>query len=229
MLEFIYQASRAVHIGAGVMALVIAPLALAVRKGGTAHRRWGWIYYWSMAAIFVTTLLILLYRPNIFMLAVAVLSFYAAFTAQRVIGMRRPGEQPARALDYIAAIVAMIIGLVVAGWGMSLLLTPTNPYSSFAILGLIFGVLTLKSGFDDIQRFRKPPTDKYFWWYYHMNNMLGSYIGAITAFMVQTVSRWMYGVEALAPFAWLVWVLPMAIGLPLASLWERRYRQKFAR
>jgi hypothetical protein len=47
--------------------------------------------------------------------------------------------------------------------------------------------------------------------------------------MVQSVSRWMYGIESLAPFAWTVWVLPAAIGVPLINRWISSYRQKFAR
>jgi uncharacterized membrane protein len=228
MLETLYTFSKWVHIVAGIVALVIAPLAMMTRKGGDAHRRWGWIYYWSMAIIFVTTLLMLLYRPNIFLLAVAVLSFYSAFAAQRVVRMKRPVTQPAQALDYVAAGSAVVMGIAVTIWGVSLLLNPANPYGTFAILGLVFGFFTTKSGIDDLRRFRNPPTDKHFWWFYHMNSMLGSYIGAITAFMVQTVSRWMYSVDMLAPFAWLVWLLPLVIGFPLIGLWERKYKQQFA-
>ena len=49
-----------------------------------------------------------------------------------------------------------------------------------------------------------------------------------TAFMVQTFSRWMSTVEWLAPWGWAVWVVPLAIGMPLSILWERHYHRKFA-
>lgn len=162
------------------------------------------------------------------MLAVAALSFYSVFTAERVLRMKRPERPAARLLDYAVATIASIIGLIVIGWGVQLLLSPANPYGSFASLGIFFGLFTLKSAVDDLRRFRNPPSDKHFWWFHHMGSMLGSYIGAATAFMVQTVSRWMSTVEWLAPWGWAVWVVPLAIGMPLSILWERHYHRKFA-
>ena len=40
-----------VHVAAGVLAFVMAPLALFTAKGGRAHRRWGKIYFWAMATV----------------------------------------------------------------------------------------------------------------------------------------------------------------------------------
>ena len=59
MLELIYTIARPLHILAGVLALFIAPVAMIVQKGGAAHRRWGWVYYWARAAVFGTTLAML--------------------------------------------------------------------------------------------------------------------------------------------------------------------------
>ena len=72
--------------------------------------------------------------------------------------------------------------------------------------------------------FRNPPkADKMWWWYHHMDAMLGSYIAAITAFTVQS------GIS-LAPTwdtAWILWLLPAAIGVPLVNKWIKRYKGKF--
>jgi uncharacterized membrane protein len=40
-----------VHVLAGTLALVVAPIALLTAKGGLAHRRWGKVYFWSMAVV----------------------------------------------------------------------------------------------------------------------------------------------------------------------------------
>jgi hypothetical protein len=74
-----------VHIAAGSTAFVMAPLALATAKGGKAHRRWGKIYFWAMAVVASTALVLALYRPVLFLALVAVFSFYAAFAAYRVL------------------------------------------------------------------------------------------------------------------------------------------------
>ena len=40
-----------VHVLAGTLALVVAPIAILTAKGGLAHRRWGKVYFWSMAVV----------------------------------------------------------------------------------------------------------------------------------------------------------------------------------
>jgi uncharacterized membrane protein len=74
-----------VHITAGATAFLMAPLALASAKGGKAHRRWGKIYFWAMAVVGSTALVLALYRPILFLALVAVFSFYAAFFVKPVL------------------------------------------------------------------------------------------------------------------------------------------------
>lgn len=228
MTETIFEISLPIHILAGVGALFFAPVAMIVQKGGKAHRFWGWVYYWCMAVVFITTLTMGLHRPSVFLTAVGVLSFYSAFSAQRVLRMKRPDVQPPRWYDWIAAIATILVGVLLVGRGALALLTPDDPLGSFAILSLVFGTLLILNARSDVQRFRNPPSYKQFWWIHHMNLMIGSYIGAVTAFTVQTVSRWMLMVDVLAPWVWLTWILPTAIGMPLAALWTSHYRRKFA-
>jgi hypothetical protein len=232
-MELFDAVMRWSHVAAGVIALVVAPVAMATAKGGRAHRRWGRVYFWGMAWIFVSTVGLVLLRPNIFLLGVGTLSFYSAFSADRVRAMKRPERQGPQAIDWAGAMLALAIGAAVIVWGLALALGQLDTgvlgggQLIFAGLGLFFGVTVVRTALDDIRRFRNPPADRNFWWYHHMGGMLGSYVGAVTAFMVQTVSRWMYGVEALAPFAWVVWVLPAMVGTPLIERWIRSYRQKF--
>lgn len=232
-VDLVDLALRWSHVAAGVVALLVAPVAMAVRKGRGAHARWGRVYYWGMAWIFITTVALTVLRPNVFLLGVGVLSFYSAFTAVRVLRMKRPEVDRPAAADWAGALLAVVAGAALVGWGVALALglisaaVPGEGRLAFAGLGAFFGVSVLQLGAADLRRFRRPPADRQFWWYHHMGNMLGSYIGAVTAFMVQSVSRWMLAVEALAPFAWVVWVLPTAIGVPLANRWIGRYRRRF--
>jgi len=78
----------ALHITAGSGAFVLAPLALVTAKGGKAHLRWGKIYFWCMAIVAFTALVMSAYRPILFLALVAIFSFYAAFTAYRVLGQK---------------------------------------------------------------------------------------------------------------------------------------------
>lgn len=47
-----------VHILAGAVAFVCAPVALVTAKGGRAHRQWGRVYFWAMAVVAATALLL---------------------------------------------------------------------------------------------------------------------------------------------------------------------------
>ena len=43
-----------IHVLAGTLALVVAPVALVTAKGGLTHRRWGKVYFWAMAVVAAT-------------------------------------------------------------------------------------------------------------------------------------------------------------------------------
>lgn len=99
------KAFLAVHIAAGTSAFALAPLALITAKGGKAHRRWGRIYFWAMAVVAVTALVMSIYRPTLFLGLVAIFSFYSAFVGYRVLGQKAAykGEKTATSLDWFAA------------------------------------------------------------------------------------------------------------------------------
>jgi len=108
-------ALRWIHISAGMLALVLAPLAMLTVKGGRAHRRWGTIYFWSMAVVASTAVVLALWRPQIFLALLAVFSFYLAFTGYRVLSRKRPTQgDAATAYDWAAALVTFAARLLLA-------------------------------------------------------------------------------------------------------------------
>jgi uncharacterized membrane protein len=76
------------HISCGVVGFVCAPVALAKAKGGKVHRRFGKIYFWAMAGVAVTALILSVALPVYFLTMVAVFSFYSAFAAYRVLYLK---------------------------------------------------------------------------------------------------------------------------------------------
>jgi uncharacterized membrane protein len=92
---------------------VCAPVALATAKGGKVHRRFGKIYFWAMAGVAVTALILSVALPVYFLTMVAVFSFYSAFAAYRVLylkGMYK-GARP-KAVDWMAAVVTVLSSLL---------------------------------------------------------------------------------------------------------------------
>lgn len=204
---------RVVHIAFGMIALFVAPAAMLTVKGGLAHRRWGKIYFWSMAVVAVTALVMSLYRPIYFLALVAVFSFYFAFRGYRSAIRKR---EPARAVDWIAAVIMLTGSLGLVGVGIH---PPAHQFLPAPAVSIVFGLIGAAVGAGDIWRFLHPPTDRNAWWYAHMGGMIGSYIATVGAFSAVNF----YFLPILVRWLW-----STAIGVPAISIWIAYYRRKFA-
>jgi uncharacterized membrane protein len=212
------HAFLAVHITAGAGALVLAPLALVTAKGGKAHRLWGKIYFWSMTVVAVTAMVMAIYRPILFLALVAVFSFYSAFVAYRVLGQKAAwkGEPVIRPLDWTAAVICFVSSAALALLGV----VRPELVQNLRIPAIVFGAIGMRIAAGAMWNFTHPPKEKMFWWYAHLQGMIGSYIAAWTAFCVVTIGPRFHG-------AWWIWVLPTAIGVPAIIATTAYYKRKF--
>jgi uncharacterized membrane protein len=212
------KAFLAVHITAGGGAFVLAPLALVTAKGGKAHRLWGKIYFWCMTVVAVTAMVMALYRPILFLALVAVFSFYSAFVAYRVLGQKAAwkGEPVIRPLDWTAAVICFVSSAALALLGI----VRPELVQNLRIPAIVFGAIGMRISSGAMWNFTHPPKEKMFWWYAHLQGMIGSYIAAWTAFCVVTIGPLLHG-------AWWVWVAPTAIGVPAIIATTAYYKRKF--
>jgi hypothetical protein len=211
-----------------VVAFLCAPVALATAKGGKVHRRWGKIYFWAMAGVAATALILSFALPVFFLAMVAVFSFYAAFAAYRILFLKQmyTGMRP-KALDWLAAVFTVLSSLLLfllgflkpALMGVGLIRVEGH---SVSIVSIVFGIIGMRLGLGSIVGFMKPPEEKMFWWFGHMQGMIGSYIAAMTAFSAVNLSRW-FGA------AWWVWLWPTILGIPVIVIWTAYYKKKFSR
>ena len=205
------------HIGCGAIAFVCAPVALVTAKGGKTHRRWGKIYFWAMAGVASTALILSIVLPILFLALVAVFSFYAAFSAYRILSLKdlnRGGK--ANGVDWAAAAITFLSSAVLVGIGIFRpQLVPGR-----GIIAVVFGALGMMIAGRSMRTFLNPPLEKQFWWYLHMSGMIGSYIGAVTAFTVVNLGHWFGN-------AWWVWLGPAMVGVPGIQIWVRYYKAKF--
>src|SRR5215470_16453847 len=166
---------RVLHIVCGMIALFVAPAAMLTVKGGLAHRRWGKVYFWMMAAVAVTAMVMALYRPIIFLALLAIFSFYFAFRGYRSILQKRG----AQSMDWIAALLSL------AG-SLGLLFLGIHPLDGVRLpapaVSIAFGMIGIVIAGSDIWKFVRPPADRNNWWYSHMAGMLASYIATLSAF-----------------------------------------------
>ena len=217
----------ALHIACGTIAFVCAPVALATAKGGKTHRRWGKIYFWAMAGVAVTALILSLALPIFFLAMVAVFSFYSAFLAYRVLYLKdmvKSGRP--KPIDWIAAVITVLSSLLLCAMGflhprlMQVGVVEIAGHT-VSIVSIVFGIIGMRMGLGSIAVFLRPPTEKMFWWFGHLQGMIGSYIAAMTAFSAVNLGHW-FGA------AWWVWLWPTIIGVPAIALWTRYYKKKFA-
>ena len=200
---------RWIHIAAGFGAFFIAIVPLVALKGGKAHRFWGKVYFWLMAVVTVTALILALYRPMIFLALIALFSFYFAFRGYRAILRKRLPQPGPQLIDWAGSLIALSASLVLLLLGV-LRLGP---------VAILFGLFGSGMAGLDLWEFRHPPADKNRWWYAHMGGMVGSYIAAVSAFSVVNF-------EFLPSIA--RWLWPSAIGVPLLLIWILRYQRKFS-
>jgi len=207
-----------VHIAAGASSFLLAPVALATAKGGKQHKRWGMVYLWSMGVVAATALPMALYRPVLFLALVAVFSFYLAFAGYRATRLKelaRGGS--AGAIDWIAAVICFVASACLAGFGAF----RPEWVQRMGIVAIVFGLIGMRAAAAEMWKFVRKPTEKMFWWYTHLGNMIGSYIAAWTAFSVTTLPL-IFGHHI-----WL-WLWPTMIGVPAIALTTAYYKRKFA-
>src|SRR2546425_1221224 len=89
-MESLIAAIRLVHVAAGTLALFVAPIPMLTAKGGGSHRRWGKVYFWAMAGVAATAIVLAVWKPVVFLALLAVFSFYSAFYGYRALSRKRP-------------------------------------------------------------------------------------------------------------------------------------------
>ena len=214
------------HISCGFVAFVCAPVALATAKGGKVHRRFGKIYFWAMAGVAVTALILSFALPVYFLAMVAVFSFYSAFAAYRVLYLKDmyKGARP-KGVDWLAAVVTVLSSLLLFLMGflrpelMHVGVVRIAGYT-VSIVSIVFGIIGMRMGLGSINGFIKPSGEKMFWWFDHMRGMIASYIAAMTAFSAVNLTHWF------GP-AWWVWLWPTIVGVPAIAFWTAYYKKKF--
>lgn len=205
-METFILVSKIIHISAGGLALLSGLGAILLRKKAPLHKPVGRVYFWCMSIIFVTSFIMASYRFNLFLFFINVFTFHAAITAFRSLKLKELhlGQKPL-ALDWVieAINIAANLGLIAVG-----------VYHIFkhsiegGIIATVFGSGGLRNSYVNLKRLNGKLTYKNYWLMAHIGGMLGSYIGALTAFTVNN-NRWMHLPEIVA------WLGPTILLVPL--------------
>lgn len=181
------------------------------------HRLAGKIYFWGMTAVFVGALFIAITRKLDFLLMVAFFSYYMTVRGYRILSLKKLHQgQKAATIDWIILIVSGLFILALLGWGVWVILQG----NSMGIVAITFGAIGCSFLISDVRQFFNPPKEKMHWWYGHISGMGGSYVSAITAFVVVNIQ--------LPQHQWILWVLPGIVGGMLIGRTVRKYKVKFS-
>jgi uncharacterized membrane protein len=206
------------HIAGGIIALISGLVAMLTSKGGKNHRLTGKVYFSGMTAVFIGAVITALGHHKDFLLMVGFFSYYLTVRGYRVLYLKKlnQGQKPVL-MDWFIISVSAIFILALFGWGIWALMVG----SGMGVAGIVFGSIGSTFLVSDIRSFITPPKEKMHWWFTHIGSMGGSYISAVTAFVVVNVE--------LPQYNWVLWILPAAIGSVLIARTIKKYKEQFGK
>lgn len=195
----------ALHIMAGINALVTGTLIVLLKKGGQRHRRLGNLFFLAMLGVGITAFALAIVRSNAFLFMVGVFSMYQVLGGHRAV--RKKSLRPSIA-DWSITVIGAANGVAML-WSAQVVL-------------LVFGLLSVWFVINDVRTYllvlRNGPVPRMLWLQRHIGYMMGAYIATFTAFLVVNVGTSSAGL--------LAWLGPTAVGVPLIIRWTRRYTGK---
>lgn len=199
---------RIIHIAAGATSLLTGIIALSIASNPQRHRKIGKVFFYGMFVVFITALIMGLNGSLMFLLCIAVLSFFSTFHGVRSLQFFK-GQNP-NWIDWLSSVALSLAGayLFIKGTLASI----TN-FSSGVILYIVFGALMLVLSFGAFRRLRKLKPRDFKWFRSHRANMGAALIATMTAFSVTAL-------QFLPPLV--SWLWPTIIFAPLLSLMIRR-------
>ena len=247
-MTLIHQFAFYLHVAFGACALLLFWVPVFTRKGNTDHKRFGRIftsamYMVSMSGATMSSLDLItplavhaatltpgspeavqaasqVRGPAMFLLSLSVLVFTSTRQGWLAI-VHKADRQPLRQPLHLG-----LCGLLIAV-GVCLFITGMV-YDS--ILYMVFAVLEIVSGFGRLRYILKAELEPKEWWIEHLNGLIGSGIGAYTAFFVFGGSRLLAGLfgNAFDDASIFLWIAPGVIGSIAITMLTRKYRARFS-
>jgi uncharacterized membrane protein YeaQ/YmgE (transglycosylase-associated protein family) len=218
MLTALLHYARYLHIVAGFIGFFVAPVALAVRKGGRAHRRWGLAFFWAMVVAGSTSLLLaglqvafVSLPPGrsvglVFLFITGVFSLYLAAFGYRALYLKQlgQGQRPAW-VDWLMVGVGLPLFGFFGYYGVRHGIVPA----------IVFGLVgAVRAGTQLWSYLRSVPPRPGQWLRNHISGFIGAYIAAVSAFSATSLH--------FIPWPWnFLW--PTLLGVPYMLWAQRRY------
>ena len=200
-MNIIIQIALIAHIASGSVSLLTGLIAILSPKGNKIHRTAGKIFFYSMLLVSASAITISLLKGGSFLLMIGLFAFFLTYSGYRSVKNK---EFNNTSLDWFVLAIA-------ACNSIAMLL-------SFNIILVVFGCLSTFLVIGDlrifIQKMRNRPIGRQQWIVRHIGMMVGAYIATSTAFLVVNVTNF-------EP-AWLPWLMPTFLGVPVIIYWIRK-------
>jgi len=191
-----------IHVLSGFLALGFGLLAIVSKKGRKTHVLTGRVFFYLMLSVAVTAVIVSLFKLNLFLLLIAGFAFYQNVSGYR--SVKNKGMRP-NWIDWSTTIIGLITGIIMI--------------STLNIVLIIFGSISLFLAITDIRLYYTVMKGKQLsplvWLSRHLGMMMGTYIATFTAFVVVNI----HNVDP----AWIPWLAPTVIGVPLMRYWDWKY------
>lgn len=199
------------HVVAGIISLVTGLMALLMRKGGIAHKGLGKIYFAAMTIIFFTGTYVSSIKSNYFLLLIGFFSYYLVLT-----GVRYNKVKVISNISFIDVFSSIIFIVTFLGMYILAFIAVMQGVYSLGIVTLVFALIGSSLMIRDVKFYilRHPLPNSKVWIREHIGRMVGSYIAASTAFLVNNVH--------VKPEI-LVWLGPTALGIFVIMYFNKRY------
>ena len=205
-----------IHIIAGGISLVSGPIAMLNQTGNKLHRISGKTFFYAMTVIFVSAIYLSIIHNLLFLFLIAIFSYYNIAVAYRALYLKKLGKgQKPRILDWSITIITTLFHAALIIWGIKTVFVDGQ---SFGIVALIFGTIGGLMNLRDYNHFNKGYKEKNGWLFVHISGMIGGYIAAVTAFLVNVVS--------FQP-SFVLWLAPTVLLVPFMIYTMKKFRRKF--
>ncbi|NEU31788.1 DUF2306 domain-containing protein [bacterium LRH843] len=222
----VFSFFRLLHIIGGVTALLIFWIPMVTKKGGTIHKRIGWVYVWAMGIVSVSAFYMGTYRVffdesadperisfSLFLIFIAILSGASAWYGIRVLRFKKREGAHRHLVDLFVSVLLIISGIGIGVYGIRIG-SPLITY--FPILGIFLGSIQL-------YYWLRKSFKKMHWYFEHLGGMIACCISTVTAFTVFGAPR-LLDIQSTNLF---LWILPSLILVPVMIGFSQYYRRKF--
>ena len=170
-----------------------------------------------MSVVFVTAMIVSIAKSLLFLFLIGIFSYHSTIIAYRSLRLKNlhNGQKPLK-VDWFIEILAGLTFLGMGGFGLLILIKNQNVGG---VVPLVFGAFGLLSVKTNLKLFIKGPKETLYWYKKHIGHMMGSYIGALTAFLVNQAPH-----IPINPT--LLWFLPALIIIPVMRMEMKKVKSK---